>query len=170
MAWQIIIIDSGEALFFSSMFRFDLQKQAENVSNPVEQGSFASYNKVQSPTQIIASLGMTDLPFVLNAAIKRIERLQTTTDLVRVVTPTNVYEPFSVATFGYSLNEGQGILTLDLTLDEIREVKSRITDGKFPEKSTKNPTSASTSSTGKTQASSQADSPPRNSMLHDFFN
>ena len=155
---QFSLVDAETSLSafdFDSLIQFEVKAEGYVVSAPIEQGSFASYNKVDSPNYIEVQLAKQGTDDVLQAALKTLDELQTTASKVNFVTPVAEYQGYTLESYDFSMNsrDGLGVLYLTLRLVEIREVTPQYTDSKaISAKDAKNPADASTKDRGKTQA------------------
>ena len=155
---QFSLVDSETSLSafdFDSLIQFEVRAEGMVVSSPIEQGSFASYNKVDSPNYIEVQLAKQGTDDVLQAALKTLDDLQTTASKVNFVTPVAEYQGYTLESYDFSMNsrDGLGVLYLTLRLVEIREVTPQYTDSKaISSKDAKRPGDASTIDKGKVQA------------------
>lgn len=155
---EFALVDSETSLSafdFDSLIQFEVRAEGYVVSAPIEQGSFASYNKVDSPNYIEVQLARQGTDDVLQAALKTLDTLQTTAGKVNFVTPVAEYENYTLESYDFSMNQrdGLGVLYIRLHLVEIREVAPQYTDSKsISTADAKNPADASTTDRGKTQA------------------
>lgn len=155
---EFSLVDSESSLSafdFDALIRFEVRAEGYVVSAPVEQGSFASYNKVDSPNYIEVQVAKQGTDDVLQAALKTLDELQTTASTLNFVTPVAEYENYTLESYDFSMSQrdGLGILYIRLHLVEIREVTPQYTDTKAISKSNaKNPADASTTDRGKVQA------------------
>lgn len=161
---EFALVDSETSLSafdFDALIQFEVRAEGMVVSAPIEQGSFASYNKVDSPNSLEVVLAKQGTDDVLQAALKTLDSLQTTASKLNFVTPIAEYENYTLESYDFSMTnrDGLGVLYLTLRLVEIREVEPQYTnaggDGKSKPISTKDakkPANASTTDRGKTQA------------------
>lgn len=155
---EFALVDSETSLStfdFDALIQFEVRAEGYVVSAPIEQGSFASYNKVDSPNYIEVQLAKQGTDDVLQAALKTLDELQTTASKVNFVTPVAEYENYTLESYDFSMTqrEGLGVLYIRLHLIEIREVSAQYTDSKaISAADAKNPADASTTDRGKTQA------------------
>ena len=136
----------------------ELTAEGKVVSAPIEQGSFASYNKVATPASIRATLAaegeLSDLQYVVDTLFS----LKDGTEIVNFVTPVREYQGYTVEKFSYqqAAEKGVNVLYVEISLVEIKEVEPQYTDAKAPApitaKGAKNPANASTRDMGKKQA------------------
>ena len=100
-----------------------------NVSNilnyPVEEGSFASYNKIKTPrshTVIMSKGGSTS---VRTAFIQKLEELQESLDLFAIVTPEKNYINVNIdrVEFRRTATNGAGMIMASIHFVEIRQAE-----------------------------------------------
>lgn len=150
--------DSGDiAVQFSRIMDLEMTAEGKVVSTPIEQGSFASYNKVASPTAIRATLGVEGELSDLQTVVDTLFELKDGTELVNFVTPVREYQSYTLEKFSYqqAAEKGVNVLYVEINLAEIKEVEPQYTDSKAPaitEKGAKNPANVSTQDKGKGQA------------------
>ena len=158
--WMLNDNKTGKAIVtFTSFIDADIKDEAKVVSGPIEKGSFASYNKVESPLEAKVTLGISGSISTLQNALDSLKRYANSTDLVDLVTPTSEYESLNLERFDYQLKRetGHGALYVSLSLVEIRQVQSEYTNaqvapqqdrGKVQTKSTSGNTNKLGSGTG----------------------
>ena len=154
--FSLIDSETGLSAFdFDALIQFEVRAEGYVVSAPIEQGSFASYNKVDSPNYIEVQLAKQGTDDVLQAALKTLDNLQTTASKVNLITPVAEYVNYTLESYDFSMTqrEGLGVLYVRLHLIEIREVSAQYSDTKsISAANAKNPADASTTDRGKTQA------------------
>ncbi|MDX7990848.1 phage baseplate protein [Xenorhabdus littoralis] len=127
-------------LLADNVISLQYQSQYRVVSAPIENGSFATYNKVGEPykvtVQITKGSGGT---LERGAFLSQLEILAKSTLKFYVVTPEFVYT--NAAIVGYDLareaKDGATLLKVNIHLEEIREVKV-----KYDKEEVKNPDDA----------------------------
>lgn len=155
---EFALVDSETSLSafdFDALIQFEVRAEGMVVSSPIEQGSFASYNKVDSPNYIEVQLAKQGTDDVLQASLKTLDELQTTASKVNFVTPVAEYENYTLESYDFSMSQrdGLGVLYIRLHLIEIREVTPQYTDSKsISSSNAKNAADSSTTDRGKTQA------------------
>ena len=142
--WAITDTD-GNPLIVPDSFKSTDTKQDWNVSNyPIEESSFASYNKVTTPYEVRVTVtkgggGRTNYR---DAVSQRAEFLQSITDLAdstqlcNVVTPEVTYLDMTITHYAYrrSAANGVSLLTVDIAFQHIREsAASAFTNTKEPD-------------------------------------
>lgn len=166
--WRILPMSSGGGtLSFDSMLSVDIKAENQVVQEAVEQGSFASYNKLASPTEIRVKLAKSGYDYDKQAFLKTLDKYCEGTDLLKLVTPSASYSGYNLESYAYMRDDTSGaqLLTVELVLKEVRQVQSNVTTeaagttasgdaegSKVAASSAKNKSSASKVDTGKTQA------------------
>ena len=154
----------GRKLFtFDTFFSLDSLADARITQAPVENGTFASYNKTVSPARSTVVLGYTGPALMRSAMLRRCESLLKGTELVSIVTPDRTFVNMGVVAVDHSYNAANGVdrLILALTLEEVRQVQPAYATEKLLSKSSvKNSGDASTVAVGKQQGRT-----PRTSTL-----
>jgi hypothetical protein len=126
---------------------------ATKVSNfPIEDGSFASYNKVKEPFQIKLRLSVSGQARIATFIAALVEETNST-NLYNVVTPEATYLSCTIEKHAYprTREKGRNTLTVDLTLVEIRQVSVQYASVKIPPGRAKKTSSVSKVDTGKQQ-------------------
>jgi hypothetical protein len=102
----------------------DFVKEMRVSDFPVETGSFASYNKVETPDNPVVTLALAgsedDRTYFLNA----IDAACKSTNLYDVVTPTVTYVNYTIERYTYSRRASKGatLLIVEVSLKKIRQV------------------------------------------------
>jgi len=107
----------------------DYSKETKVSDFPIEQGSFASYNKVETPASPIVTLCLTGSENNRRTFLEAIDKAVKSTDLYSVVTPEVTYIDYSIERYNYSRRNSKGatLLIVEITLKEIRQVSSQYT-------------------------------------------
>ena len=167
--YQINDARGAAALEFSGVVSLDFVSDGRVVSVPIEQGSFASYNKTQSPGTIRAVLAVMGEDDRLLYALQKLDTLKAGTDKVSFVTPAREFQNYTVESYSYSqtVDRGMGILFIDVRFSEIREVTPVYIDkNAITLKGAKNPADVSGQDRGKQQG--QNPTAKQNSVLSDL--
>lgn len=163
--WDLFDSDGKKLLEFDTFFSIDTMNDAQVTQAPVENGSFASYNKQVSPTRSTVVLGYTGSSATRAAILKKCQSLIAGTELVSVVTPDRTFVDMSLVSMDYTYRAENGIdrLVVALSMEEVRQVSAEYTTtdaSKLGKQNVKNKADASTRDTGK-----QAGKTPRTSTL-----
>ncbi len=107
----------------------DYSKETRVSDFPLEQGGFASYNKVETPASPMVTLNFTGSEKDRRTFLEAIDTAVKSTNLYSVVTPEVTYIDYSVERYSYSRRASKGatLLIVEITLKEIRQVSSQYT-------------------------------------------
>lgn len=175
--WTIQGEGGSNAIDFDVFIGMEFSSPHQVAQEPIEQGSFAAYNKQDAPKEFAVTLAVTKAYGEQQPVLEALDKLAASTDRVSLITPAAEYKSLNIEAYSYARKEdnGAGMLVVDLKLLEIREVsvKETVAPSQTPPKSqgkkgkpitktqTKNPSNASTAKTGRTQSQPQ----PRKTML-----
>lgn len=111
---------------FSSMIEFTAEKSSRLPDEPIEKGSFATYNRIIEPRSITCRLAVKGKAADLQNAIDRLTDLSENAEKITLTTPEQSYKNMMLESFDYrrDAQNGRGVLYVDLRLKEIREVQS----------------------------------------------
>lgn len=114
---------------FSSMIEFTQEKSSRLPDEPIEKGSFATYNRIIEPRSITCRLAVKGKAADLQNAIDRLTTLCENDEKITLTTPEQSYPNMMLESFDYrrDAQNGRGVLYVDLRLKEIREVASQQT-------------------------------------------
>ena len=124
-----IVRGQKAAVDFSSMQEFSAEKGSRLPDEPIEKGSFATYNRVIEPRSITARLSVEGNAAKLQSAIDRLTDLCENDETITLTTPEQSYKNMMLESFDYrrDASSGRGVLYVDLRFKEIREVASQQT-------------------------------------------
>lgn len=107
----------------------DYSKETRVSDFPIEQGSFASYNKVELPASPTVTLCLTGSEKNRRTFLEAIDKACKSTDLYSVVTPEVTYIDYSIERYNYQRRSAKGatLLLVEITLKEIRQVSAQYT-------------------------------------------
>ena len=155
-SWTLLTEDGADVLTFDSMLSVEVSAENQVAYEPVEKGSFASYNKAATPTQLRVKLARSGSDCDQQAMLNTLDRLCDGTDLVTLVTPAQEYAGYNLEAYSYSRTDSGGahLLVVELSLVEIRQVETQAyaNVNAIKPKQAKNKSDTSTANTGKTQA------------------
>lgn len=147
---QQIAGGAGPILSTSSL---EYDKETIVSDFPIEEGSFANYNKVERPGSpkvvLVLSGSKSDTTAFLNA----INAACTDTELYSVVTPEVVYYNYSVSRYNYRRTSTQGasMVTVEISLIEIRQVSAQFSSVQTPINLPQNPDATPQTNSGAVQ-------------------
>jgi hypothetical protein len=179
--------EDGNEVTFYSMLEMSFTGNSSVVSEPIEKGSFATYNKVIDPLEATARLALTGEPSEIQNALDGLEELKKGEKKLEFITPFETYENFMLESYDYRRdgNSGQDVLQVDIRLKEVREIETGKTTQAVSEpppvsaEESKNPSCASTadyvekqaysSSPAETTAAAETNGGKKSSILHDIM-
>ena len=121
------IIKDGRALIeFTSMLEMSMSGNSSLPDEPLEKGSFATYNRTQQSDSVTARLGIEGDAAELQRAQDTLRELKAGTETFSLATPDYEHKNLALEGFDYvrDVSAGSGILIVDLRLKEIREVET----------------------------------------------
>lgn len=112
-----------------STYSVDFTRETKISDFPIEEGSFAAYNKAQSPASPAVTLILDGSEADRTAFLNLINAACVGTDLYSVVTPEITYYNYSVERYNYSRKSSRGVtlLIVEVFLKEIRTVTPTFT-------------------------------------------
>ena len=146
------IIEGEYALEPDSFVNFEYKVDHKIPNYPIQNGSFASYNKIALPYEIkirVTKKGISNISSFINQILILLNSVQ----ILAVVTPDRIYNSVNLIHFDYKKEavNGATLLIADLTFEEVRVVVS-------PSVPTATPNGAGTISNG--QVSTNTSSAP----------
>jgi hypothetical protein len=121
-----IVRGQSAAVDFTSMQEFSAEKSSRLPDEPIEKGSFATYNRIIEPRAITCRLSIEGGASKLQSAIDRLTDLCENNEKITLTTPEQSYKNMMLESFDYrrDATNGRGVLFVDLRFKEIREVQS----------------------------------------------
>lgn len=146
--WGIFNQNGIPLLLADNVKSVKFQNRSKVSSAPVEQGSFAAYNKVIEPytVNVVMTKGSGGVQ-ERGAFLALIDAFANSTDLFMVITPEAIYPNCNIVGYDYvrEHNDGAKLIKVNLHLQEIREVVVEYTK-------TKSETGETTQEQGNVQA------------------
>jgi hypothetical protein len=154
--WAILDEKGGAALSFTSFIDLDYKNEGKALEYPIEEGSFASYNKTRNSMELRATVAREGTDADFNDLLSKLEDYQKKAVKLSIATPSDFYEGFTLEglTYKRTVENNAHMLTVELIFKEVREVRTQVTTGVVTKP--RNPTSASKQDTGKTQTRESA--------------
>ncbi len=121
--------DDGKPARTVSTNSLEMSKKMRISEFPVEQGTFATYNKVDLPANPVVTLAYGGTVADRSEFLRQIEVATDSLDLYSVVTPEVTYINFSVESYSFPRRHDQGanLLIVAITLKQIRQVSAQFT-------------------------------------------
>lgn len=152
--WAIVNQDSVSIADFGSIISVEVQHGGQVVSEPIERGSFATYNKTNEPISIYATAARSGTSDELQAVLDALSEVKASTELYRIITPEQEYTSLSLESYNYKRvrEDGANVLLVEMLWVEVKEVETNYTTVvKLKASQCKNKDNASTVNTGKKQ-------------------
>lgn len=118
-----IFQDSVAVVAADSVVSFDFKQDWSIADYPVEQGAFETYDKVETPFGVRIRFATGGSDDRRQAFLDSIAAIAGDFELYDVVTPEVVYTSVNISHYDYHrrANQGNGLITVDVWLTEIRE-------------------------------------------------
>ncbi len=100
-SWTIWDERGNTAIAFTSFFDIDVRNEGQSLSYPIEEGSFSSYNKVESPLDIRVTLGFQGTESEFEYVIYRLNEYKKGASILDIVTPSTVYDYMTLESYSY---------------------------------------------------------------------
>lgn len=164
---SIIASISGNIRPVLSTNAVEITKDTKISDFPIENGGFASYNKVILPVEPVVTLALQGTISERAAFIGLIEAACNSTDLYNVVTPEVVYVNYCLERTNQvrRADRGASLMFIEISLKEIRQVSAAFSNVQTPINAPQNPAATPASNSGLVQ--SQA---PNESVLKSIYN
>ncbi len=164
---SIFAFITGTATPVLSTNAFELTKDTKISDFPIEQGSFATYNKVILPTEPVVTLALQGSVADRTAFLNLLTAACESTDLYSVVTPEVVYVNYSLERMNLMRRADRGatLLLVELTLKEIRQISAAFSSIKTPIAVPQNAAATPQSNSGLVQPQN-----PPTSVLKSLYN
>lgn len=134
--WGIFNQNGIPLLLADNVKSVKFQNRSKVSSAPVEQGSFAAYNKVIEPytVNVVMTKGSGGVQ-ERGAFLALIDAFANSTDLFMVITPEAIYPNCNIVGYDYvrEHNDGAKLIKVNLHLQEIREVVVEYTKTEVPQ-------------------------------------
>lgn len=158
--WAVVARNKGLSVQFDGIMDIDVKNESKVLTSPIEKSSFAAYNKVETPLDVVITGASQQDGATQSAILDTLNKLVSGAELVDIVTPTAVYLKMTLESYSYkrTATDGASLLVVELHAIEVREVETtRVTK-------TKRASSAKTQKTGQTQTKKKK---PSNSAFFD---
>ena len=108
---------------------FDYSKEMRVSDFPIENGGFASYNKVEMPATPVVSFAISGSESARKDFLETIDKAVKSTDIYTIVTPEKKYTSHTLERYSFSRKSSKGVtlLIVDIALREVRTVSAQYT-------------------------------------------
>ena len=124
-----IVKDGRAVIAFTSMLAVEISSDSTLPEEPIEKGSFATYNRTLYSDRMQVKLGIEGDEAELQRAQDVLKELKTGTDVFSLATPDYEHQNLTLEGYDYTRDTtaAGGLLVVDLRLKEIREVETATT-------------------------------------------
>ena len=125
----LIVKDGRAVIVFTSMLDLSVTSDSTLPEEPIEQGSFATYNRTLYSDWLEVKLAIEGDNAELQRAQDTLKALKSGTDIFSLVTPDYEHKNLTLEGYDYTRDTtaSNGILIVTLRLKEIREVETATT-------------------------------------------
>jgi hypothetical protein len=129
-AWGVFDDDGNQVVFPDSVLEFSHRQEYEISNFPVQDGAFASYNKVIRPFEISLRFSKGGTLDDRAQFLSDIDDLAQSTDLYTVITPERIYDNVNLERYEVTRRGAQGayfLTEVDLYFIEVIQVTAQFT-------------------------------------------
>jgi hypothetical protein len=129
------LMGTDNSVAFQSMLEMSASESSSLPEEPIEQGSFASYNRTIEPITMTCRLALQGKPAEIQDVITRLQELKKGTEKLTFILPMASYENMMLESFDYRRDDhsGHNVLIVDVRLKEIREIEDQKTTSSVTE-------------------------------------
>lgn len=154
--WDITDKDGKTLVTFTAFIAIEFKAESKTFEHPTEEGGFFGYNKVTIPSECYVTLALQGTSETLQSSITTLLELKNNTTIISIETPYQIITSTTITNVDYSIKveDGLNLLTVNLSLKEIRQVKPQYTNVSvppIPKEQATNPADASTQDGGEQQ-------------------
>lgn len=156
-----------EIVSFDTFLGYDYSNETSVMSHPIENGSFANYNKVSDPYSINVILAKSGFPFEIRDTISTLEKYKDGIDCIDIVTPYKTYSKCNLKSMHYAIRESSSVnlLVVELSFIEIKEVELGYKTVGYSSSNVSNGDYADSKDTGKKKAVEESATNSKNQSL-----
>lgn len=134
--WTILNNGGSKAIEFTSFYKANTKLESKVTQMPVENGSFVSYNIVDTPLEMEVTLIKQGLPQDLQDVVNTLLDYISNTELVSIVTPDCEYPNMKLtkANFERSAENGTDRLICECNFVEVRQFEVEYTSARVAQK------------------------------------
>ena len=144
--------DGTPVISFKSLLKAEFKSSGSVVWEPIEQNSFASYNKTDEPKEYYFEVALQFPENDFESALSTLQKLKKGTDLFTFVTPFYTFENLTLEGYSTMFETFTSMMVISLGCKEVLEVQQGYTsvtvNDATPINDPANPDNASTTDTG----------------------
>lgn len=124
-----MIADEGGSpiIGFKSLLKAEYKSSGTAVSEPIEQNSYATYNKTTEPREFYFEVALQAPNNDFSTAISKLEELKKGTEVFHFVTPFSEFENLTLEGYSITIETYTSMLVVELQCKEIIEVQQGYT-------------------------------------------
>ena len=124
-----LIDDKGNGIIaFKSMLKAEYKSSGTAVSEPIEQNSFATYNKTTEPREFYFEVALQLPNQNFGVVLEKLETLKKGTDLFSFVTPFNTFSDLTLEGYSTTFETTASMLIVGLQCKEVIQVEQGYTN------------------------------------------
>lgn len=152
--WALLGADNRPICEYDGIIEVQKASAAQVLTEPVEGGELAAFNKVQSPDSVRVTLSLSDDPTKQAAALDRLKALKQGTGagyLCKLVTLSDVTDSLALESIGesHSVSQNANLLFVELSFIRVKSVQTSAASVRW---NPKRATSANQVNQGRTQS------------------
>ena len=120
--------DGNPIISFKSLLKAEYASSGTVVSEPIEQNSFASYNKTTEPREYHFELALQMPNNDFSAALDKLEELKNGTELFSFVSPMHTFSDLSLEGYSTTFESFTSMMVVALDCKEIKQVEQGYTN------------------------------------------
>lgn len=154
--WIIADNSGSQIIAFKTLLKAEYKSSGKVVFEPIEENSFASYNKTNEPKEFYFEVALQYPNQDFGVILGKLENLKLGTDLFSFITPWNSYSDLSLEGYSTTFETTASMLIVGLQCKEIKQVQQGYTNVKVNDATpigsgdAQNPDSVDTTDTGMT--------------------
>jgi len=126
--WTIAGEDGTPIISFKSLLKAEYGSNGTVVSEPIEQNSFASYNKTTEPREYHFELALQMPNNDFSSALAKLERLKIGTELFSFVNPFMTFYDLSLEGYSTVFETSTSMMVVALDCKEVKQVQQGYTN------------------------------------------
>ena len=122
--WGVFNKDGDQVIVANVFEEMSRDASAKVARFFVEEGTFASYNKVNNPDETTIIMVKTGTAYELGTYMSEVEALKKSTELVDIITPERSLTDVNLESYNYARRRADGVnmITFNLSFVEVRQV------------------------------------------------
>ena len=155
--------DGNPIISFKTLLKAEYKSNGSAVSEPIEQNSFATYNKTTEPREFYFEVALQFPNNDFSSALSTLEDLKKGTELFSFVTPFTEFSDLTLEGYSTTFETFTSMMVIGLQCKEVIQVEQGYTNVEVNDATpigqgdSANPDNASTSNTGMTGTKSPTD-------------